>query len=53
MTTDNLLWSEPCRVMSIQENKIQDIKEKCSENFIECFSYSKNGIVKCVSTQKF
>ena len=27
-------------------------KKKCSENFIEYFSHSKNVIAKCVSTKK-
>ena len=26
----NLLWLEPCRVMSVYESKIQDIKKKFS-----------------------
>ena len=26
--------------------------KKCSENFIEYFTHSKNGMLKCVSTQK-
>ena len=34
-------------------NTIQDITKKCSENFIECFSYKKNGMAKCVSTKNF
>ena len=52
MATGNLLWPEPCRVMFVYESKIQDIKKKCSGNFIEYFSHSKNGITKCVGTKK-
>ena len=32
-------------------SKMQDIKKECSENFIEYFTHSKNGITKCVRTQ--
>ena len=33
-------------------SKRQDIKKKCSENFIECFAQSKNGMAKYMSTKK-
>ena len=49
----NLLWSEPCRVMFVYGGKIQNIKKKCSENFIEYFSHSKNEMAKCVNTKFF
>ena len=41
------------RSLQDYESKIQDIKKKGSENFIECFSYSKDGKTKCVNTKKF
>ena len=47
----NLLWPEPCRVMFVYGSKIQDIKRKCSENFIEYFSHSKSRMAICVSTK--
>ena len=40
-------------VMFVYKSKIEDFKKKCSENFIEYFSHSKNGMAKCVSTKKF
>ena len=51
--TFELIAAEPCRVMSVYGSKIQDIKRKCNENFIEYFSNSKNGMAKCVTTQIF
>ena len=48
----NLFWPESCSVMSVYGSKIQDFPQKiCSENFIEYFTHSENGMAKCVSTQ--
>ena len=47
-----MLRPEPYRVLSVCGGKIQDINKKCSENLIEYFSDSKNGVANCVSTQK-
>ena len=48
----NLFWPEPCSVMSVYRSKIQGFpKKKCSENFIEYFTHSENGMAKYVSTQ--
>ena len=47
------LRPKPCRVMSVYSSKIQDIPpKKCSDNFIEYFSHTKNGMTKCVGAQK-
>ena len=40
-------------VMFVYESKIERISKKCSENFIESLSHSKNGMAKCVITKKF
>ena len=50
-TASELMWPDPCSVMSVYGNKMQDIKKKCSENIIEFFLHSKNGMVKFVSTK--
>ena len=47
----NLLWPEACRVMFVYGR--YRYKKKCSENFIDYFSHSKNKMAKWVSTQKF
>ena len=48
----NLFWPEPCSVMSVYGSKIQGFPpKKCSENFIEYFTHSENGMAKYVSTQ--
>ena len=37
--------------MPVYRSKIQNIEKKCSENFTEYFSHSKNRLAKCVSTK--
>ena len=51
-TTDNFLTycGQSLAGLSVHRSKILDIKKKSSENFIEYFSLSKNGMTKCMST---
>ena len=42
----NYLWSEPCTV-----SKVQGISKKYSENFVDYFSPSKNGMTESRSTR--
>ena len=49
----NLLWPEPCRIMSLCGSKILDIKGKFSRNLIENFSHNKSRMANCVNTQNF
>ena len=47
-----LLWPETCRVMSVSRVRYR-ISKKCNKNFIKYFFHSKNGMIRCVSTQNF
>ena len=46
ITTGNLLWPKPCRVMSPYRNNTQDILKKYSENFIETLKKTLNHLSK-------